>query len=88
VDKGNGAAALLTRALLAAQHAAASGGGRAARRASEVEVSRKRARQRLARPSMFMVPMKEVLVVLIGLYLLVRLFLLLSSSFWVFGVDR
>lgn len=31
---------------------------------------RKRARQRLARPSMFMVPMKLVLMVLMGLYLL------------------
>ncbi len=32
-------------------------------------VSRKRARVRLARPSMFMVPMKLVLMVLMGLYL-------------------
>ena len=30
---------------------------------------RKRARQRLARPSMFIVPMKLVLMVLMGLYL-------------------
>jgi hypothetical protein len=30
---------------------------------------RKRARQRLASPSMFMVPMKLVLMVLMGLYL-------------------
>lgn len=36
---------------------------------SEVEEMRKRARQRLARPSMFMVPMKLVLIVLMGLYL-------------------
>lgn len=38
-------------------------------RTSLVLVSRKRARVRLASPSMFMVPMKLVLIVLIGLYL-------------------
>jgi hypothetical protein len=38
-------------------------------RTSLVDVSRKRARTRRARPSMFMVPKKEVLIVLIGLYL-------------------
>jgi hypothetical protein len=36
---------------------------------SLVEASRKRARVRFARPSMFMVPRNEVLIVLIGLYL-------------------
>ena len=36
---------------------------------SLVLVSRKRARVRLARPSMFIVPKKLVLIVLIGLYL-------------------
>jgi hypothetical protein len=36
---------------------------------SDVEEMRKRARVRLARPSMFMVPRKLVLIVLIGLYL-------------------
>ena len=36
---------------------------------SEVELMRKRALVRLARPSMFMVPRKLVLMVLMGLYL-------------------
>lgn len=36
---------------------------------SLVEVMRKRARVRLARPSMFIVPRKLVLMVLMGLYL-------------------